>query len=238
VDSSASTSEQTGSTSIATNTDVERRPQVLLAIRLQESYFADNDDDRRKQIQDWREWLRNIPLDAEYIKIQGIYEIFSTLLLLSMAVAVWDLLQNNPAYSFVGLISSENKFGTPLNRTQQLAEHLAFYRIYEITPEHSDQHSYGIQEIEHDDEFIIPVQHQVQRQRSLETPLIVVLVRLNEPKTHVLLIQFTKGNRQPHKAAWTSLEVPSRSTKSSPKQRGVRHGIKLASFAISNTTLG
>ncbi|KAE8443356.1 hypothetical protein EG329_001914 [Mollisiaceae sp. DMI_Dod_QoI] len=79
---------------------------VLLAIRISEDYLAT--DSREHKIYEWREWIRNIPLAARDIKIQGVYESFSTLVLLSVPTAVWTLLPENPAYSFIGFITSDN----------------------------------------------------------------------------------------------------------------------------------
>jgi hypothetical protein len=52
--------------------------------------------------------LRQFPSEAKGIKIEGIYGSFSTLLLLRVPVIVWNLLPQNPAYTFVGFITSQN----------------------------------------------------------------------------------------------------------------------------------
>jgi hypothetical protein len=76
-------------------------PQVLLAIRL---------DKHELDLEAWKECLlRQLPTEAKDIKIEGIYSSFSTLLLLRLPVAVWDLLPANLAYSFIGFVTSENK---------------------------------------------------------------------------------------------------------------------------------
>ncbi|KAE8448946.1 hypothetical protein EG329_008742 [Mollisiaceae sp. DMI_Dod_QoI] len=75
-------------------------PQILLAIRL---------DKHELDLQAWKECLlRQLPPAAKDIKIEGIYGSFSTLLLLRVPVIVWDLLPPNPAYSFVGFITTHN----------------------------------------------------------------------------------------------------------------------------------
>jgi len=56
----------------------------------------------------WVEWVRNCPVDAKDIHIEGKWDSFSTLLLLRMPVAVWNLLPDNEAYSFVGFVTSPN----------------------------------------------------------------------------------------------------------------------------------
>jgi hypothetical protein len=74
-------------------------PQILLAVRLTKSGI-----DRES----WVEWIRNAPLEAKDIYIEGKYDSFSTLLLLRMPVSTWNLLPDNPAYSFIGFVTSEN----------------------------------------------------------------------------------------------------------------------------------
>jgi hypothetical protein len=82
------------------NDDDEKDSQILLAIRLEKKTF--NSDM-------WLEWLRNAPPEAQEIRVEGIYDSFSTLLILRMPVAVWNLLPENPSYSFIGFVTSANK---------------------------------------------------------------------------------------------------------------------------------
>lgn len=56
----------------------------------------------------WTEWIRNLPFEGTDIRIEGAWQSFSTLLLLRMPVAVWNLLPQNPAYSFVGFVTSDD----------------------------------------------------------------------------------------------------------------------------------
>jgi hypothetical protein len=72
---------------------------VILAIRLNAEGFDQ---------QGWLEWLRLAPADCEDIKIDGRYDSFSTLFLVRMPVAIWNLLPDNLAYSFVGFVTSGN----------------------------------------------------------------------------------------------------------------------------------
>jgi hypothetical protein len=57
----------------------------------------------------WREWIQNIPPEAKGVKVEAIYEGFSTLVLLSLPITIWNLMPDNPAYSFVGFITLTNK---------------------------------------------------------------------------------------------------------------------------------
>lgn len=79
-------------------------PQVLLAVRLESDGF---DQDA------WLEWLRIAPAECKDINFDSRYDSFSTLLLLRMSTATWNVLPNNPACSFIGFVTSENKSSTP-----------------------------------------------------------------------------------------------------------------------------
>jgi hypothetical protein len=81
------------------STGNDEHPQILLTIRLEKTEL---------DIPVWREWVRNLPVEGKDVKIEGIYRSFSTLLLLRMPVAIWDLLPENQAYSFVGFVTPEN----------------------------------------------------------------------------------------------------------------------------------
>jgi hypothetical protein len=78
----------------------EKDSQILLAIRLESKIY---DPDM------WLEWFRSAPPGAQEIRVEGIYDSFSTLLILRMPVAVWNLLPENPSYSFIGFVTSANK---------------------------------------------------------------------------------------------------------------------------------
>ena len=79
-------------------------PTVLIAVALEE--------DQRLQLDTWVEWLRDIPAIAKYARVEGIYESYSTLMLLSLPVNIWDLIPNNPAVSFIGFIKSQDLLKT------------------------------------------------------------------------------------------------------------------------------
>lgn len=75
-------------------------PQVLLSIRLEQDSL---------DIPAWKDWIRSTPAEGKDIKIEGFYGSFSTLLLVQMPVALWNLLKPGPAYSLVGYVTTENK---------------------------------------------------------------------------------------------------------------------------------
>jgi hypothetical protein len=80
--------------------DDVKYPQIIISVRL---------DKAQVDIPAWLEFIRAFPPEGQDIKIDGIYDSFSTLLLIRIPVAVWDLLPAHPAYTFVGFVTSEIK---------------------------------------------------------------------------------------------------------------------------------
>jgi len=76
-------------------------PKVLLAISLQgerwqtcEEAFAD--------------WIRDVPLLAKSLTLEAVFKSFSTIMMVAMPIALWDLLPEHPACSFLGFTKSSN----------------------------------------------------------------------------------------------------------------------------------
>jgi len=94
-----------------------------------------------------------------------------------MPVAVWDLLPNNPSYSFVGFVSSDKKFDALLNLPQQLVvEPTKIHKTPGPTSASSEEYSRSTVEIKDHHELITLVQqHQVQPQASSEPFLVLQL---------------------------------------------------------------
>ncbi len=60
-------------------------------------------------LEQWREWLTaNVSPEAGSIEVVGLFETTSRLVLLTLPVALWDTLVDNPAYCFVGFVTSTN----------------------------------------------------------------------------------------------------------------------------------
>ena len=58
---------------------------------------------------EWRNWLRGqIPTNVAEIDVEGIFEGSSKVVLLRLPVAIWDMLPDHDAYSFVGYVRSSN----------------------------------------------------------------------------------------------------------------------------------
>ncbi len=82
-----------------------RTPKVLISLAL--------DEDQWLYPGVWADWLRQIPARIKSASVEGVYRSYSTLLLLSIPVATWDMLPENPAVSFIGFVRSENLLQTP-----------------------------------------------------------------------------------------------------------------------------
>ncbi|KAI8713303.1 C2 domain-containing protein [Fusarium sp. LHS14.1] len=75
-------------------------PHVLLTVALEEDQVLDAASCAR--------WLKQFPLLAKSVSVEGVYRSYSTLLLLSVPVVLWDLLPDHPATQFVGYVKSRN----------------------------------------------------------------------------------------------------------------------------------
>ncbi|KAL8783394.1 MAG: hypothetical protein Q9213_004653 [Squamulea squamosa] len=75
-------------------------PKVLISIALQEEQYLNADD--------FLDWLKSVPALAKRVHIEGVYKSDSTLLHLSLPIAIWDLLPKDPAISFLAFVRSRN----------------------------------------------------------------------------------------------------------------------------------
>lgn len=75
-------------------------PKVLISVALQE--------DQRLNAEDWLEWLKSIPALADLVEVEGIFKSDSTLLLLTLPVALWDSIPRDPAVTFLAFVRSHN----------------------------------------------------------------------------------------------------------------------------------
>ena len=73
-------------------------PTVLITLALE--------DDQRLATSEWAKWLQSAPGLIKYGHVQGIYKSDSILVLLTLPVAIWDLLPNHPAVKFIGFVRS------------------------------------------------------------------------------------------------------------------------------------
>jgi len=83
--------------------DQSDTPKVLITVKL--------DDRIPLNLTEWRNWLRRqIPTNVAEIEIdvEGVFEASSKFVLLRLPVAIWDMLPDYDAYSFVGYVRSSN----------------------------------------------------------------------------------------------------------------------------------
>jgi hypothetical protein len=80
-------------------------PHVLISLALEEEQFLDFDQCRR--------WLQGFPALAKHAIVEAIYRSNSTLLMLSVPVAIWDWIPENPACAFIGYVHSQNLLREP-----------------------------------------------------------------------------------------------------------------------------
>jgi hypothetical protein len=119
IDSSAQSTQSTQPTAVSESPRPEDSLRVLLAVRLEEDFFLENEDeDDGKRIRTWCNWLKAIPDGVQNVTIEGIYKSCSALVLLTLPIVLWDLLPNNTAYSFIGSVKPNNWSKADLARLQ------------------------------------------------------------------------------------------------------------------------
>jgi hypothetical protein len=50
-------------------------------------------------------WLEGVPLLGKWAKIEGFYPSYSTLVILSMPISIWNMLPDHPPYIFIGYVT-------------------------------------------------------------------------------------------------------------------------------------
>ena len=70
-------------------------PHVLIRIGLEQQQPP-------MEVNQCLRWLENIPILGKWATIEGVYPSYSTLLLISVPIAIWNMLPDNPACSFIG----------------------------------------------------------------------------------------------------------------------------------------
>ena len=75
-------------------------PKVVISVALEEEQWL--------SAPQWSDWMRSIPGFVRYANVEGIYKSDSTLLLVSIPIAVWNLIPSSPAISFIGFSGSPN----------------------------------------------------------------------------------------------------------------------------------
>jgi len=75
-------------------------PHVLISLALEEDQILDS--------RTCSEWPPHFPALAKYAQIQGVYKSYSTLIIASIPVSIWNLLPDDMSASFIGFVQSDN----------------------------------------------------------------------------------------------------------------------------------
>jgi hypothetical protein len=75
-------------------------PKVLLSIAFEEDQWLDKEE--------WLEWLLSIPALTKHAHLEAVFKSDSALLLVTLPVAVWDMLPEELSCSFLGFVYSRN----------------------------------------------------------------------------------------------------------------------------------
>jgi len=75
-------------------------PHVLISLALEEDQILDS--------RTCSGWLSRFPALAKYAQVQGVYKSYSTLIIASIPVSIWNLLPDDMSASFIGFVQSEN----------------------------------------------------------------------------------------------------------------------------------
>jgi hypothetical protein len=75
-------------------------PKVLLSVAFEEDQWLDTEE--------WLEWLLAIPALTKHAHLEAVFKSDSALLLMTLPVAVWDMLPEELACSFLGFVHSRN----------------------------------------------------------------------------------------------------------------------------------
>jgi hypothetical protein len=76
-------------------------PHVLISVALEE-------DQADLSLESCRFWLTRFPAFIKYAKVQGVFKSYSTLILLSLPIAIWNMLPENKACLFISFITTGN----------------------------------------------------------------------------------------------------------------------------------
>jgi hypothetical protein len=74
-------------------------PQVLIRIGLEQQQPL-------MDVKQCLRWLENIPILGKWATIEGVYPSYSTLLIISVPIVIWNMLPDNPACSFIGYVTA------------------------------------------------------------------------------------------------------------------------------------
>ncbi|KAK0115573.1 hypothetical protein ONS96_014027 [Cadophora gregata f. sp. sojae] len=94
-------------------------PHMLVSIALDEDQMLPNAEACRR-------WICSFPGLAKHVKVEGVYSSYSTVVMLSIPVAVYNMLPDNPACQPVAYVTSRNRLSSPVPKQ---AEPMVQYEV-------------------------------------------------------------------------------------------------------------
>jgi hypothetical protein len=85
------------------STGTYKVPHVMITLQLEESQPLDTEQTTR--------WLARFPLLAKWVKVEAVFPSYSTLIIMSMPLPIWDMLPDHPACSFIAYVTGPNLDG-------------------------------------------------------------------------------------------------------------------------------
>lgn len=76
-------------------------PHMLISIALDQDHALPN-------VEACRRWIRAFPGLAKHVKVEGAFDSYSSLLILSIPVVIWNKLPDNPACQVINYVTSRN----------------------------------------------------------------------------------------------------------------------------------
>ena len=97
-------------------------PRAFISLALEE--------DQRLQTDEWLQWLRSVPALVQHAHVEGVFKSDSSLLLLSLSIAVWDLLPQDPAITLIGFVQNSNMLiSSPCFRKPTISPHVGTHEL-------------------------------------------------------------------------------------------------------------
>ena len=121
-------------------------PKVLISIALKEDQILSTSQ--------WAEWLESVPAITRFTQVEGVYKSDSAYMLLSLPVAIWDLLPKDRAVNFLAFVKSSNLL-IPQNHSSGRTE-AADFQSYTANIRKARRYDNTHFEIMHEDDPYIP----------------------------------------------------------------------------------
>jgi hypothetical protein len=142
-------------------------------------------------------WLESVPLLAKWVKIEGVYPSFSTLVTLSVPIPIWNMLPDHPACSFIGYVTASNLTAALPSRTKNTMSAVETSQKHDII----------------DEETMIPVPFMEHSRKDCNTAnMNADQVQADSPAPHCLLSRerwtssYTRASARPITKSFDTVE--------------------------------